>query len=195
MLKINCFSVSIFSCFGLDSGGFSRSNLEASWPLCPLKTDPGGHFDAVGCKNRRKLHLGPPKTRFWRLPASILEGLGLDFRASRLDFGMSGDATSFQWKQTFFLYPFLCAATWARSGTLPTATWISLSGAKFDPEADFDVRFAVPRQNPCQIDKNRKFRSEIFAESFFLASKIQTSEIVWNAFSQIFALIRAKFDR
>ena len=28
---------------------------------------------------------------------------------------------------------------------------ISLSGAKFDPEADFDVRFAVARQNPRQI--------------------------------------------
>ena len=53
-----------FSGFGLDFGGFSHSNLEASWPLCPLKTDPGGHFDAVGFKNRRKLHLGPPKTRF-----------------------------------------------------------------------------------------------------------------------------------
>ena len=33
---------------------------------------------------------------------------------------------------------------------------ISLSGAKFDPEADFDVRFAVARQNPRQIGKKNK---------------------------------------
>ena len=55
---------------------------------------------------------------------------------------------------------------------------ISLSGAKFDPEADFDVRFAVARQNPHQIGKKQKFSSEIFGEKNFLASKIQTSEIV-----------------
>ena len=34
---------------------------------------------------------------------------------------------------------------------------ISLSGAKFDPEADFDVRFAVARQNSRQISKKRNF--------------------------------------
>ena len=44
---------------------------------------------------------------------------------------------------------------------------ISLSGAKFDAEADFDVRFSVARQNPRQIDKKRilfvrKFRRKIF---------------------------------
>ena len=55
---------------------------------------------------------------------------------------------------------------------------ISLSGAKFDPEADFDVRFAVARQNPRQISKKRNFRSEIFAEENVFASKNQTSEIV-----------------
>ena len=37
---------------------------------------------------------------------------------------------------------------------------ISLSGAKFDPEADFDGRFAVARQNPRQIDKKQDFASE-----------------------------------
>ena len=46
---------------------------------------------------------------------------------------------------------------------------ISLSGAKFDPEADFDVRFAVARQNPRQISKKQNFRSEIFAEQNFFA--------------------------
>ena len=55
---------------------------------------------------------------------------------------------------------------------------ISLSKAKFDPEADFDVRFAVARQNPHQISKKRNFRSEIFAEKKIFASKNQTSEIV-----------------
>ena len=55
---------------------------------------------------------------------------------------------------------------------------ISLSKVKFDPEADFDVRFAVARQNPHQIGKKQKFSSEIFAEKKLLASNIQTSEIV-----------------
>ena len=41
---------------------------------------------------------------------------------------------------------------------------ISLSKAKFDPEPDFDVRFAVARQNPRQISKKRNFRSEIFVQ-------------------------------
>ena len=55
---------------------------------------------------------------------------------------------------------------------------ISLSGAKFDAEADFDVRFAAARPNPRQISEKRNFRSEIFAEKKILASKIKTSEIV-----------------
>ena len=55
---------------------------------------------------------------------------------------------------------------------------ISLSGAKFDPEADFDVRFAVARQNPRQICKKRNFSSENFADKFFGASKNETSGIV-----------------
>ena len=40
----------------------------------------------------------------------------------------------------------------------------SLSRAKFDEEADFEVRSAVARQKPRQISKKRNFRSEIFAE-------------------------------
>ena len=54
---------------------------------------------------------------------------------------------------------------------------ISLSGPKFDAEADFDVRFAAARPNPSQISEKRNFRFEIFAD-FFLASKNKTSEIV-----------------
>ena len=41
---------------------------------------------------------------------------------------------------------------------------ISLSGVKFDAEADFDVRFAAARQNPRKIGEKQNFRSEIFAE-------------------------------
>ena len=41
---------------------------------------------------------------------------------------------------------------------------ISLSGAKFDEEADFDVRSAVGPPKPHQIDENLTFRSENFAE-------------------------------
>ena len=55
---------------------------------------------------------------------------------------------------------------------------ISLSGAKFDAEADFDVRFAATRPNPRQISEKQNFRSEIFANNFLLASKNKTSEIV-----------------
>ena len=55
---------------------------------------------------------------------------------------------------------------------------ISLSGAKFDAEADFGVRFAVARQNPRQIFKKQDVPSKNFAGEIFPASKIQTSEIV-----------------
>ena len=50
---------------------------------------------------------------------------------------------------------------------------ISLSKAKFDPEADFDVRFAVARQNPRQISKTLKTSSEISAEKNFWRRKIK----------------------
>ena len=67
---------------------------------------------------------------------------------------------------------------------------ISLSGAKFDAEADFDVRFSVACQNPRQIDKKRilfvrKFRRKsclrVDASTprrVFGVSKNETSEIV-----------------
>ena len=55
---------------------------------------------------------------------------------------------------------------------------ISLSGAKFDAEADFDVRFAAAPPNPRQISEKQNFRSEIFTEKIFLAPKNKTSEIV-----------------
>ena len=45
-----------------------------------------------------------------------------------------------------------------------TDLWIGLSGAKFDEEADFEVRSAVGAQKPRQISENRNFGSEIFAD-------------------------------
>ena len=48
---------------------------------------------------------------------------------------------------------------------------ISLSGAKFHEEADFDVRSAVGPPKPHQIDENLTFRSENFAKKKFSASK------------------------
>ena len=44
---------------------------------------------------------------------------------------------------------------------------ISLSGAKFDEEADFDVRSAVGPPKPHQIDENLTFRSDNLAENCF----------------------------
>ena len=50
---------------------------------------------------------------------------------------------------------------------------ISLSGAKFDKEADFDLRSAVGPPKPNQIDENLIFRSENFAEKNFRPRKIE----------------------
>ena len=71
---------------------------------------------------------------------------------------------------------------------------ISLSRAKFDEKADFDVRSAVEPRKTHQIGKKQIFRSEKFVEQIFLASKNETSGIVRNAFWQSFAPIRAKFE-
>ena len=51
---------------------------------------------------------------------------------------------------------------------------ISLSGTKFDEEADFDVRLAVGPPKPRQIDENLTFRSENFAENVFRRRKIES---------------------
>ena len=51
---------------------------------------------------------------------------------------------------------------------------ISLSEAKFDAEADFDVRSAVAPPKPHQIDEKLIFRSENFADFFFSAPKFST---------------------
>ena len=71
---------------------------------------------------------------------------------------------------------------------------ISLSGAKFDEEADFDVRSAVGPPKPHQIDENLIFRSENFAENNFSASKNRKLQIFRNARCRSFAPIGAKFE-
>ena len=65
---------------------------------------------------------------------------------------------------------------------------ISLSGAKFDPEADFDVRFAVARQNQYQISKRPNFPSEIFAEKKIVGVR---NSNVQNRFKLVLAKFRA----
>ena len=62
---------------------------------------------------------------------------------------------------------------------------ISLSGAKFDPEADFDFRFEVARQNPRQTSKKRNFLSEILAENFVLPSKKKRGESSETRFGKV----------
>ena len=71
---------------------------------------------------------------------------------------------------------------------------ISLSGAKFDEEADFDVRSAVGPPKPHQIDENLIFRSENFAKKKFWASKHRNLQIFRNARCRSFAPIGAKFE-
>ena len=44
---------------------------------------------------------------------------------------------------------------------------ISVSKAKFDEEADFEVHSAVARQKPRQISEKQKFRSKSFVENLF----------------------------
>ena len=56
---------------------------------------------------------------------------------------------------------------------------ISLSGAKFDEEVDFDVHSAVGPPKPHQIDEKLIFRSaKILLRIFFLASKNRKLQIV-----------------
>ena len=58
----------------------------------------------------------------------------------------------------------------------------SLSRAKFDEEADFEVRSAVDPPKQHQIGENRNFLFENLFDFFFFASKNETSRIVRNAF-------------
>ena len=89
---------------------------------------------------------------------------------------------------------------WSRSYVLfftifgRTDLRISLSEAKFDAEADFDVRSAVAPRIPNQIDEKLVFQSKNFAEIFFSVPKNQMLQIVWNAFWQNLTALRALFE-
>ena len=54
---------------------------------------------------------------------------------------------------------------------------ISLSGAKFDEEADFDVHSAAGPPKPHQIDEKLIFRSENFADFFFGVEKSKVANL------------------
>ena len=71
---------------------------------------------------------------------------------------------------------------------------ISLSGAKFDEEADFEVRSAVAFPKPRQINEKQNFWDKKFDETKLLALKNETSGIVRNAFWQSFVPIEAMFE-
>ena len=79
MLKMRCFSTSIFWGLGLDFGASWASNLEPSWSFWPQ------NFSAVDFLKGFKIHvllnhhLGGFLAQFWRLQGFILEPLRLDF--------------------------------------------------------------------------------------------------------------------
>ena len=54
----------------------------------------------------------------------------------------------------------------------------AVSGAKFDGQADFEVRLALAPQKPGQNSEKLIFRSEKFADFFWSASKNEMMGIV-----------------
>ena len=66
-----------------------------------------------------------------------------------------------------------------------TALSISLSRAKFDEQADFDIRSAVARPKPCQIGKKQNFRSENFAEKFVRRRKTKRPKSSETRFGKV----------
>ena len=54
----------------------------------------------------------------------------------------------------------------------------SVSEAKFDAQADFEVRSAVGRAKPRLLGEKRNFRSKKFAKKILWASKNETLGIV-----------------
>ena len=61
----------------------------------------------------------------------------------------------------------------------------SLSRAKFDEEADFEVRSAVARQNSHQIDEKPNFRSKHFAEKKIWRRKTKRPESFETRFGKV----------
>ena len=58
-------------------------------------------------------------------------------------------------------------------------------GTKFDVESDFEVRLAVARPKPRQIDRNQNFWTEMFVESFFRRQKIKRRESSETRFGKV----------
>ena len=56
----------------------------------------------------------------------------------------------------------------------------SVSKAKFDVEADFEVLLATAAQNPGEIGEEQNFCSENVVEQIFLASKKKLRRKVWT---------------
>ena len=71
---------------------------------------------------------------------------------------------------------------------------IGVSGPKFDAESDFEVHLAIAHQKPGQNCKKLFFRSKLFADFYFPASKNKMSGIVSNALCQILTAVRAIFE-
>ena len=62
---------------------------------------------------------------------------------------------------------------------------ISLSKAKFDAEADFDVRLAVGRRKPRLLGEKQNFRSANFAEKI-CSTKIFRRKLDFRRFGVVF---------
>ena len=62
---------------------------------------------------------------------------------------------------------------------------VSLSRAKFDEQADFDIRWAVARPKPHQIGEKQNFRYETFAEKFFRRRKTKRPKSSETRFGKV----------
>ena len=62
---------------------------------------------------------------------------------------------------------------------------ISLSGAKFDAEADFDVRFAAGRPNPRQISEKQNFNPKFSPKKIFWRRKIKRPKLFETRFAEV----------
>ena len=66
-----------------------------------------------------------------------------------------------------------------------TDLWISQSRAKFDEEADFEVRSALDPQKERLFGEKRIFRSEIVAEKLFWRRKVKRRESSETRFRKV----------
>ena len=73
-----------------------------------------------------------------------------------------------------------------------TGLSISLSRAKFDEQADFDIRSAVARPKPRQMGEKQNFRSDFFGRKFFFGVEKRN---VRNRPKRVLAKFRANRSR